>query len=113
MAVNDALLPEFDQEMATTRKLLKRVPENKFAWTPHPKSGSMGWLAGHLAQLPDWAVVTIREKGFDMAPNGVQHTPLPPPKTASELLETFDRNVKAARAAIAGASDTHLTEPWS
>jgi len=49
MTLGDALLPEFDQETAITRKFLERVPEAKFAWKPHEKSGTMGWLAGHLA----------------------------------------------------------------
>ena len=44
MALTDAFLPEFDQEMATTRKLLERVPDAKLSWKPHEKSGSMGWL---------------------------------------------------------------------
>lgn len=113
MALTEALLPEFDQEMATTRKLLERVPEARLAWKPHEKSGSMGWLAGHLATLPDWAVTTIKESGFDVAPNGVQHKLPPPPKTSRDLLDTFDKNVKAARIAISGASDGHLAQPWS
>ena len=53
MAIREALLPEFDQEIASTRKTLERVPEDRFDWSPHEKSGTMIWLAGHLAYLPD------------------------------------------------------------
>jgi len=113
MALKDALLPEFDQEMAATRKTLERVPENKFYWKPHTKSGSMIWLAGHLANLPGWATITIKDSGWDMAPNGAKFTPPPEPKSAKELLEIFDKNVKEARAAIAGASDADLAASWS
>ena len=50
MSLSQALLPEFDQEMANTRKTLERVPENKFGWKPHDKSGTMAWLAGTPAK---------------------------------------------------------------
>jgi uncharacterized damage-inducible protein DinB len=53
MALNEALLPEFDAEMAHTRKTLERVPTDKFSWKPHERSGTMGWLANHLADVPE------------------------------------------------------------
>ena len=56
MAMRDALLPEFDQEMANTRKMLERVPENRFDFQPHPKSFKLNRLAGHVADLPSWAM---------------------------------------------------------
>jgi len=113
MALRDALLPEFDQEMATARKHLERVPEGKFGWKPHEKSGSMGWLAGHIADIPEWAVVGITKDSVDLAPGGV-HVPHPvPPSTREALLEMFDKNVAAARTAIAGAEDASLHQNWS
>ena len=61
MSISDMLLPEFDQEIASTRTALERVPAEKFAWSPHEKSGTMGWLAGHLANIPTWASMTINQ----------------------------------------------------
>jgi uncharacterized damage-inducible protein DinB len=113
MALSEALLPEFDQEMANTRKSLERIPDDKLGWKPHPKSGTMGWLASHLVNIPEWAVYTINQDALDMAPKGVHMTPPPELKSRQEMLETFDKNVSAARAAIAGASDAHLFKPWS
>ena len=113
MPISEALLPEFDQEMANTRKTLERVPDDKFAWKPHEKSGTMGWLAAHVANLPSWASYTIDQDFLDMAPGGVSPTPPPSPKSRKELLEAFDKNVVAARAAIAGAKDDHLFKPWT
>lgn len=113
MALSQALLPEFDQEMANTRATLERVPEDKFAWKPHQKSGTMGWLAGHLANLPSWAVTGINQDSLDLAPQGVPVQPLAPPKSRKELLAVFDKNVAEARAAIAAASDSHLMKPWT
>src|SRR5947209_7463394 len=113
MSLSQALLPEFDQEMAATRKTLERVPEAKFSWKPHEKSGSMAWLAGHLASIPSWASMTINEDSLDMAPNGVQMAMPPAPKTSKELLAGFDKDVKEARAAVASAKDEHLMKNWS
>jgi uncharacterized damage-inducible protein DinB len=113
MSLNQALLPEFDSEMANTRKTLERVPDGKFSWKPHPKSGSMGWLAAHVANLPGWTVITIKQDSFDLAPGGVS-APMPPdPTSQKELLATFDKNVAEARAALAAASDADLGKPWS
>lgn len=113
MAISEALLPEFDQEMAGARKTLERVPDGKFGWKPHEKSGTMGWLAGHIAYVPSWMVETIEKDGFDMAPNGEMMKPPPEPKTRKELLELFDKHVAQARAALAGSNDGHLLKPWS
>ena len=113
MALNDALLPEFDMEMANTRKTLERVPTEKFSWKPHEKSGSMGWLANHLADVPEWACYTINQDALDMAPNGVPIAPPPPPTTTKALLEKFDKNVAAARQSLATTNDAHLHKTWS
>jgi uncharacterized damage-inducible protein DinB len=113
MSISQALLPEFDQEMASTRKTLERVPEAKFSWKPHDKSGSMIWLASHLADIPSWASMTIQHDELDMSPGGKKMEQPPPPKTTKEMLDRFDKYVKEARAAIAGVSDAELAKPWS
>ena len=113
MAIRDALLPEFDQEMATTRKMLERVPEDRFEWSPHEKSGSLGWLAGHLASLNTWASLSIAQDTLDLAPGGKPMDPPPAPQTVAELLAMFDKNAADARAAIATVSDEALMKPWS
>ena len=112
MALNQALLGEFDQEIAKTRKTLERVPEDKFGWKPHEKSGTMGWLASHLADLPSWTAFTLEQSSIDLNPPG-GHTPRPQAASRQELLERFDANAAAARAAIAAAGDDRFMEPWS
>src|SRR5262249_48155757 len=84
MGISEALLPEFDQEMANTRKTLERVPEDKFAWKPHEKSGTLGWLATHVARLPNWATMTITRDELDLAPEGTPPQPPPAAKTRKE-----------------------------
>ena len=113
MAISEALLPEFDHEMANTRKTLERVPVDKFGWKPHQKSFAMGALATHLATLPSWAAITIQRDSIDIAPEGEKPIANEPVKSLEELAARFDNNVAAARAAIAGASDEELLKPWT
>lgn len=111
MPIGESMLPEFDHEMANTRKTLERVPDDKFAWKPHEKSFSMGVLATHVSNLPTWTNVTIDMDEFDMAPGG---EPMKTPECHSqkELLDTFDANVKAARASLAGVTDEKIFQSW-
>ena len=113
MALSEALLPEFEQEMANTRKTLERVPDDRFDWKPHEKSTPMGGLATHLANLPSWVVLSLKEDSFDLAPPGEPPRLTPPAHSTGEVLEMFDRNVAAARAAIAGADDERLGQTWT
>jgi uncharacterized damage-inducible protein DinB len=113
MALRDALLPEFDSEMASTRKVLERVPVENADFKPHAKSGSLGWLAWHVADLPHWVVETIDKDELDFAPVGVARPAPPKVESREALLASFDQKVAAARIAIAGASDDHLAKPWT
>jgi uncharacterized damage-inducible protein DinB len=112
-AMTQALLQELEMEMPATRKSLERVPEN-FDWAPHPKSMTMGRLSQHLAELPDWAVKAISLDELDLAPPGAPpFQPPPAPKSRAEVVAMFDKNLAAAKAALAGATDEHMMKPWS
>ena len=113
MSIAQSLLPEFDQEMATTRRVLAAVPQDKFTWSPHEKSFPMGQLASHLANLPTWVMVTVHEDGIDLAPKDGEAPRAKEAKTVEEALAIFDENVSTARSALAGASDEALTANWS
>lgn len=113
MSLGRRLLPEFDREMASTRESLERVPEDRLDWKPHPRSTSLGGLATHLANLPSWTVETIGSDEFDMAPDGGEPDRVPEARSVAEAVETFDRNVEEARAALEGASDERLRGPWT
>jgi uncharacterized damage-inducible protein DinB len=112
MTLSESLLPEFDNELANTRKTLERVPEDKFDWKPHEKSATMGGLATHLANLPSWTVYTIERDELDIAPPGAPPFRVEAANSRQELLDTFDKNVAAARASLAAASDEHLFKTW-
>lgn len=109
MSINESLLSEFDQEMASTRKILDCVPEDKFAWKPHAKSMSMDRLASHVAEMPGWGAAIVNDDKLDLTPDWKPFVA----STKAELLEALDKNVAAARAAIAGASDEHLGKIWT
>ncbi len=113
MSISQNLLPEFDDEMSKTRSVLERCPESKFSWKPHAKSGTMIWLAGHLAGMPEWTILTLNTDSFDYAPPGAEPPKQEPIKSAKELLATFDAGVAKARAALAGASDDAMNKSWS
>jgi uncharacterized damage-inducible protein DinB len=107
------ILPEFDHEMASTRKVLERVPDDKLDWRAHPKSNTIGWNANHLAELPGWSVSIVTQPGYDFAPVGGQPYQSPTLTSRREILELFDRNVTEARQAIAALQDESLNDPWT
>lgn len=113
MRISETLLPEFDHEMANTRRTLERVPEDKFDWTPHQKSTTMGGLATHLANIPTWTVHALEKDSIDIAPVGEAPLRAEPAKTTEEVLERFDKAVAAARDVIESASDEQIMQPWS
>ncbi len=109
MPIAQMLLPEFDEEMKNTRKILERVPDDRLSYKPHEKSMALGRLASHVAEMAGWVkttleveelVITPGQKPFDAA-------------SRQEILETFDKNVAEARAAIARASDADLAKTWT
>lgn len=111
MSIADAMLPEFDLEMANTRRVLERIPDDRLDFRPHEKSLSLGELATHLANLVYWVQDTMTRPAFEM------NTQDPPPsptevKGADDAVKTFDANVVSARASIAAASDEEMTGLW-
>ncbi|WP_165073160.1 DinB family protein [Paludisphaera rhizosphaerae] len=113
MSYAETLLPEFDQEMASTRKVLERIPDDKLDWKSHPKSNTIGWNANHIADIPCWAVEVLTKTVFDIAPIDGEPHKSPEFKTTREIVECFDRNVAAAREAIAQAKDEDMGVTWT
>lgn len=112
MTQSEMLLPEFDQEMAATRRTIERVPDEKLDWQAHAKSMKMRDIITHLSNIPTWASHVINKDSLDIAPQGVPQRAAPVGST-HEALETFDRNVGEARATIASATDEHLARVWT
>jgi uncharacterized damage-inducible protein DinB len=109
MTISEVLLPEFDHEMASTRKLLECVPEDKFSWKPHEKSMTLGRLASHVAEMANWGAVTINTDKLELSPADKPFSAA----TSAELIAALDKNTADARKAIEGATDEHLSKVWS
>jgi len=108
MTIAQTFLPEFDQEMATTRRLLERVPTDKAAWKPHAKSFSLGHLAQLISWMPGWITTTLRETELNIS-GGAGYSI----ESTETLLALFDKNAADARAALASTSDEDFMVPWS
>lgn len=108
MTIASSLLPEFDNEMATTRRLLERVPSAKGTWQPHVKSFSLGHLAQLVSRMPGWIASALHDTKLDLAGYpGYTY------ETTETLLAGFDGDVAAVRAALAKTSDADFVVPWS
>ena len=108
MSIRDSLLPEFEQEMATTRRLLERVPSDKGTWKPHPKSFALGHLAQLVAWMPGWVANTVRQTELNLS-----SAPRYRFETTETLLAMFDTNVQEAREALTATDDAQFQVPWS
>ena len=111
MTIAELLLPEVEQEMTTTRRVLERVPDDKLAWKPHDRSWSMGDLASHIVNMIKWTDVTMNQTEFDLGsvpPEQLNQAA----KSRAELLAWFDANAAGARQAL-GRSDADYAVPWT
>lgn len=108
MTMSERLLPEFEQEMKSTRRLLERVPSEKGEWKPHPKSFSLAHLAQLVSRLPGWIALTLQGTSLDLKQGGGYSN-----ESTETLLAGFDKAVKESREAIRAAKDEDYEVPWS
>lgn len=113
MPMNQALLGEYDQEMAITRRTLERVPDDKLSWKPHKKSWEMARLATHIAMLPSWGKITFETQELDIEPPGGSPPQQESAKSRKDLLAMFDKNVAETRATVAATGDGEMMKPWT
>jgi uncharacterized damage-inducible protein DinB len=108
MPIGQSMIAEFDQEMATTRRVLERVPSEKGTWKPHEKSFSIGHLAQLVARMPGWIPMTVNHSKLDLSQaNSYSY------ETTDALLKDFDRNVREARDALSNVTDEQMHQPWA
>ena len=105
-----ALIAELEYEGATTRKVLERVPADKFDWKPHEKSMTFGRLAQHVAEMHGWTKPTVEQSELDFAK--ADYKPFEP-KTTEELVQHFEQNFNEAIETLRNAPDEIWFEPWS
>ena len=108
MRAIDPMLMEFEQESATTRRLLERVPTEKLGWRPHPKARSLGELANHIASSQKRVTSAIQTATYDLGSGGDGAVPA----NTADIVTAFDANVADAKGMLAGMTDADLTSVW-
>ena len=108
MRLADSILMEIDQEAQTTKRVLERIPDDKLAWKPHPKSHSLGQLALHIASVPGGVAAAAVPDSME-APNFSQ----PEAKSRQEVLDTFSKGLESAKDTLKKMDDARLTPMWS
>src|SRR5882672_10261685 len=107
MSMSDAILKEFTTEAGTTRRVLERVPDDKLAWKPHPKSMSLGELAMHTAMTPGvicgWACEDETKFSGAKAPVAT---------STADIVAAHDRSVEKVKEVVGGLSDEGLMADW-
>jgi uncharacterized damage-inducible protein DinB len=108
--ISQAFLAEIDQEIAVTRKMLERVPEDKPDFRPHEKSMTLARLAAHVAEMPEWAVMTLTHDEMNFDPTGFTPRQM---TSRKEMLTRFDADVTKMRDALAGTADDKMMRTWT
>lgn len=113
MTIAESILPEFDLEMAGTRKVLERIPDDKLDWKAHDKSNTIAWVASHLAEIVGWVEPTLTADEWDIHPEGEEPYRTTVLGSRQQILDNFDANVRTARERIASTSDEEFFKSWS
>jgi uncharacterized damage-inducible protein DinB len=103
MSQFDPILAELEQEAATTRRVLERVPSDQLQWRPHEKSMTLGQLAMHIANLPGGIAAMLANDSFQINPGNLANPPVPAPKP--EILAAFEKGLDQARSLIGGLTE--------
>jgi uncharacterized damage-inducible protein DinB len=110
MSQIEFFLKQLNEESVTTRKMLSRVPNEKYDWTPHVKSMDVRRLATHIAELPTWITMALTTDELDFENNSYESTFL---DTTEQLLELFERSLVDGRSQLTAENESKLNEKWT
>lgn len=113
MAIKDAFLEELEQEAPLTRRYLERVPEDKLLWKPHQKSMTLGRLANHIAELPNWGELILTQDEFDIAPSGEESYEVSQADNVKDILAIYDANLERLRERLDATADDAFMQTWT
>ena len=113
MTIGESFIPEFEVEMAGTRKTLERIPDAILTWQAHEKSQTIGWVANHLAEIPGWVEGTLTADVWDINPKDGEPYKAPELASIAEILELFDTSVAVAAKRLAATPDSEFLKSWS
>jgi uncharacterized damage-inducible protein DinB len=101
---------EMEEEALTTRKMLERIPDDKYDWQPHPKSMTIRQLSTHIAELPTWVSMTLNTSELDFASGSYNPVPV---NNTKELMEHFEKSLEDGRASLKTAKEEQLADMWT
>src|SRR6185312_15393971 len=110
MSLIQFFLKQLDDEAKTTRKMLSRVPDDKYDWQPHPKSMTIRRLATHVAELPSWITMTLTTSELDFANNPYEPEVI---NNTAGLMNYFERTLADGRAYLEAAKEEQLADNWT
>ncbi len=110
MSTIQTFLKELKNESETTRKMLSRIPDDKYDWKPHPKSMSVRQLATHIAELPTWITMTLNTSELDFATSPYNPKPI---NNTKELMDYFEESYNEGKAHLEKAKEEQLAESWT
>ena len=110
MDIIPMLLKEMEQEAQTTRKMLARIPNDKYDWQPHEKSMTIQRLSNHIAELPAWVTMTLKTDELDFASNPYKSSEI---NDTAELLKLFEKSYADGRANLAETTEDELLRNWT
>lgn len=108
--IRQGMIKEIEHEATLTKKMLERIPIDKFNWKPHDKSREIGALAIHVAQLPAWASRALTSSEFDIL---TMKREVPEIKTAEDLVKILDDSVSKAVEDLQKANDEDMMATWT
>jgi uncharacterized damage-inducible protein DinB len=109
MTFIDFFKQQFIDEAATTRKMLARVPEDKFDYKPHPKSMDMKSLVVHIADLPGWIHFTFTTDELDFA----KPYEMPEISSHADLMAFFEKRYQDGLSVLVPENEKLLGKPWT
>ncbi|MFT3751157.1 MAG: DinB family protein [Agriterribacter sp.] len=110
MSMISMLLKEMEQEAQTTRKMLSRVPDDKYGWKPHPKSMTVRQLATHIAELPTWVSMILNTSELDFATAPYNPVNI---NNGNELMAYFEKSLEDGKIHLSKATDEDLQPTWT
>src|SRR3954468_16827229 len=110
MQIIPLLSKELDTEAAVTRKMLSRIPDDKYDWKPHEKSMSIRQLAAHIAEIPGWIPLGLNTSELDFAKGDYKPTIV---NNTQEVLGIFEQSVASAKSSLENAKEEDLLPTWT
>jgi hypothetical protein len=110
MGLKEFFLWQLEHEVATTRKVIERVPEGRNSWKPHQRSMELGYLAAMVASMPGWVEFMVNKRELDLSDPANEVLRTKPVATRAELCGMLAEGLAKSRTALEETTEDHLTK---